>query len=467
MNTSPWSLETSAVSTELKRFIAEKCAQVRAETRAPEHAMIPESQALFAAAANGDWRGVVDALDEMRRCAREPREKLPRTRLVYPAEWAAVNEIGAALGEFGSGEEKYAIAFARDIIASIPPGSIYFGGTDPGRFLVTALSRSHVNADPFFTLTQNALADRRSYLRYLRAMYGGRIYLPSDADANRAFDEYQNDARRRRDEGKLLPGETFEEVDGIEQISGQMAVMAINGALSKLIFEKNPDREFYVEESFPLQWMYPHLTPHGLILKINRQPPPEFSDALVQRDHAYWSRYVAPMLGDWLTSETPLPELIAFVERVYLRHDYDEFGGDPNFVQNDIPQKAFSKLRSSLGGLYVWRAQCAGSPAEKERMLKEAEFAFRQAFALCPASPEAVFRYISLLLGQKRLEDSLLVAQAGARIEGAAEPGPDAPPHVREEFSRKRLIPSQTTPGQRVTQLGNLVEMLQRMRGKF
>ncbi len=467
MKTPSWSLETSAVSAELKRFVAEKCAQVRAEARAPEHEMIPESKALFAAAENGDWRGVVDALEVMRQCAREPREKVPKTRVVYPAEWAAVNEIGGALGEFGSGEEKYAIAFARNIIASVTPGSIYFGGTDPGRFLVTALCRSHVNGDPLFTLTQNALVDRRGYLRYVRAMYGSRIYIPTEDDVNHAFEAYQKDARRRMDEGKLLPGERFEEVDGVEQIGGQMAVMAINGSLSKLMFEKNPDREFYVEESFPLEWMYPHLTPHGLILKINRQPPPELSEEIVQRDHDYWSRYVAPMIGDWLTCETRLPELIAFVEKIYLRREYDGFGGDPKFAQNEARQRPFSKLRASIGGVYAWRAHHADSPAEKERMLKEAEFAFRQAFALCPGSPEAVFRYMNLLLGQKRLEDGILVAEAGAKVEEAGEPGPDAPPEVREEFSRRRLIESKISPGKKVTQLGNLVEMLQRMRGKI
>ena len=48
--------------------------------------------------------------------------------------------------------------------------------------------------------------------------------------------------------------------------------MAINALLTKVIFDKNPDHEFYVEESFPLEWMYPHLTPAGIILKINREP---------------------------------------------------------------------------------------------------------------------------------------------------------------------------------------------------
>src|SRR5215831_13690113 len=267
MSTPSWSPEDSAISAELDRFISEKVAQVRAETRAPEHEMGPLSQAFFTAAEKGDWRGVFDDLAAFRDCAREGLKAgvESKRQVVYPVEWAVVNEVGGALELFADAE-KYAVAFGRDIIASIPPGSIYFGGTDAGRVLVTALSRSHVNADPFFTLTQNALADYRSYLRYARGMYGSRIYLPTEEDVMKAFNEYQEDARLRKAEGKLLPGEFFEEGATITDLRGQLAVMALNGRLSKLMFEKNPEREFYVEESFPLNWMYPHLIPHGLVL---------------------------------------------------------------------------------------------------------------------------------------------------------------------------------------------------------
>ena len=48
--------------------------------------------------------------------------------------------------------------------------------------------------------------------------------------------------------------------------------MMINGLLCKVIFDHNPTNEFYVEESFPLEWMYPYETPFGIIMKINRDP---------------------------------------------------------------------------------------------------------------------------------------------------------------------------------------------------
>lgn len=463
MNASSWSLEHSAVAPELKRFIAEKCAQVRAEPRASEHPMSPESSAFFGAAERCDWPGLFEAIAAMHRAMREGNARSAQ-RVVYPVEWAVVNEVGAALEQFAAGAEEYAIAFARDIIDSIPPGSIYLGGTDAGRFLVTALSRSHANGDPFFTITQNALADHRSYLRYVRGMYGSRIYVPTEADATGAFKEYEEDARRRRSEGKLLPGESFEEAGGKREIRGQVSVMAINGLLSKLVFEKNPERDCFVEESFPLNWMHPHLSPHGLILKINRQPFSELPREVVQRDRDYWVRYIAPMVGDWLHVETALTEIVAFTDRVYLEHDLGGFRGDPRYIQNEFPQRIFSKVRSAIGGLYAWRAQNTQSPGEKERLLREAEFAFRQAFVLCPKSPEALFRYVNLLLMQKRLDDAILVAEAAVRLEARPGPALKSPTDIQADGSHKPMIQSRLDQTRLLTQRGSLLEQLKRMK---
>jgi hypothetical protein len=425
MRTSSWSLESSVVAAELKRFIAEKCAQVRAEVRASGHEMGMESKSLFTAAEKGDWGGVFNSLEAMHEAAKERQGGSTKwdSQVVYPVEWAAVNEIGAALEEFATWPENYAIAFARDIINSIPPGSIYFGGTDPGRFLVTAMSTSHVNADPFFIITQNALIDSRSYLRYVRGMFGSRIYIPTEEDLTKAIEEYQKDARQRKSEGKLLPGEVFEEAEGIVQMRGQIGVWAVDGALSKLMFEKNPEREFYVEESYPLNWMYPHLSPNGLIMRINRREISELSDEVVQRDHEYWTRYVGPMVGDWVGYETPILEIVEFVGRVYQKCEWSGFAGDPRYVQNEAPQRTFSKLRSSIGGLYAWRAQNAKGPTEKDRMLKEADFAFRQAFVLCPRSPEVVFRYVNLLVQRQQVDEAMLLVEAALKLEEAAQAG--------------------------------------------
>jgi len=297
-------------------------------------------------------------------------------------------------------------------------------------------------------------------------MYGSRIYIPTQRDVTNAFNEYQEDMRRRHREGKLLPGESFQEVGEITELRGQIAVMDINGALSKLMFERNAEREFYLEESFPLNWMYPHLSPHGLIMKINREALSELSGDIVERDHEYWTRYIGPMVGDRLDYSTSLAEIRAFVERVYLRHELSGFAGDPAYVRNEIPQESFSRLRSSIGGLYAWRAQNSKSPVEKERMLTEADLAFRQAFVLYPGSPGVAFRYINLLLGQKRLDDAILIAEAAVKLEEQARSRPEPPAHPQEDFSHKPMVESRTAPPKLITQLGSLLEQLKRMKSR-
>jgi hypothetical protein len=75
----------------------------------------------------------------------------------------------------------------------------------------------------------------------------------------------------------------------------------------------------------------------------------------------------------------------------------------------------YSKVRSSIAGVYAWRAR-ESKASEKVRMLEAADFAFRQAFALCPTSPEVVFRYVNMLVEQKRLDDALLLAETAAKM---------------------------------------------------
>jgi hypothetical protein len=155
--------------------------------------------------------------------------------------------------------------------------------------------------------------------------------------------------------------------------------------------------------------MYPYLEPHGLIMKINREPLSELSDAMIQQDRDFWQPRVTQMIGDWLNDKTSVKSVTAFGEKVFLRHDLGGFSGDPRFVENDYASKTFSKLRSSIAGLYAWRAENATVPGEKERMARAADFAFRQSLALCADSPEAATRYADFLKQQHREADAGLV----------------------------------------------------------
>jgi len=84
----------------------------------------------------------------------------------------------------------------------------------------------------------------------------------------------------------------------------------------------------------------------------------------------------------------------------YWRTAAQQLLNDPEVPEGDNPRKAWSKMVSAQAGLL----QDRNFPAEAEQ-------AFRIAIDLCPYSPEAVFRYVNLLVGQQRFEDAIRVGE--------------------------------------------------------
>lgn len=376
---------------QLESFAAEKESQARALALADGRQLPPEAEEFFTAIKNANWEEATNGYAEAKYFT---ENDLPNN---CGSWWQPVLETYGAAEQFTLGDPKYAAIYGNDIIQSIPPGSIYFGGTDPGRFVVTMMQKSHEKGDPFFGLSQNPLTDT-TYLEYIRSIYGGKIYIPTTNDSQKCYDEYYRDYQRHA--------------------NSYSPIIEIRGFLTRVIFDQNSNREFYVEESFPLEWMYPYLEPHSLIFKLNRQPLAQLSDDAVQKDHDYWTNTISPMIGDWLDNDTSLSDVAAFSEKVFLHNDFSGFIGDTNFVRNSYANRMFSKERSSIAGLFAWRASHATDPAEKERMRRAADLAFRQSWALCPYSPEVVFRYVGFLMDEKRPTDALLVAETAAKFPG-------------------------------------------------
>ncbi len=121
------------------------------------------------------------------------------------------------------------------------------------------------------------------------------------------------------------------------------------------------------------------------------------------------------MIGGWLNDDTSVQEIADFARKVFLQHDFNGFTGDPQFVQNDYACRIFSKERWNVADLYLWRLHHAATADEKERMAREADFAFRQTLALCPYNPQTANSYASFLHGQDRDSDAGLV-NAMARL---------------------------------------------------
>uniref|UniRef100_UPI0035620452 protein O-mannosyl-transferase family n=1 Tax=Pontiella sp. TaxID=2837462 RepID=UPI0035620452 len=273
------------------------------------------------------------------------------------------------------------------------PNAVFFGGTDPGRFVPTYMIYSAKVRPDVYLITQNALADN-TYMNVMRDLYGDQIWIPSPLDSNRAFQMYVQGIN----DGSLNAGADVITEGGKVQVQGVAGVMQINGFLSKMIFDHNqyitetktdektrpvgaavvyndpvidsetglpPQRTFYVEESYVLPWMYPYLTPHGLIMQINNKPTP-LTPEIIKDDTDFWNWYV------------------------------DRLINDEKFTRDIVARKSFSKLRSAIAGLYAAR----GKP-------KESEAAFRQAVQLYDLSPEANFRLADLISKQGRFDEAI------------------------------------------------------------
>jgi hypothetical protein len=400
----------------LPKFFVAKEQHARSLAREFDLKVAPEMWAFFEAGAQSDWATVRKLWRELSR--RSGQYAGVSDESVRNLAWPPVLEGELAYECFTGMEIKFVEAFARDTIAAIPKGAIYFGGTDPGRGVITAFVKSHADADPFFVLTQNGLADSL-YLKFLNATFGKKIYVPTDGESEKAFEAYKADAGIRLDQDRLKPGEQVSRVDGKIEISGNVSVMEVNGLLAKMIFEKNPKHDFYVEESFPLDWMYPHLSPQGPIMKINRRPLPALGEAALEVDRRYWQKLTGRFLGDWLKEPTSVQTVCEFVERVYGDAQLDGFTGDPDYVLADrshTPHRLFGKLRLAHAVLFEWRFEQAATPAEKETMKSAAELAYKQLLALAPDESEYVRRCARFFMDQKRRGDARRVLDAGLRL---------------------------------------------------
>lgn len=416
-------LKNPDTARQLKSFVAEKELESDDDTNpAPS-----EARRFLRAADRGDWQAVSNSYAELEEQTENPQSAIAQKisdALDKFSDWPVLGKVllslqgalnrpsppgppwwqgnrGEAMGEihdvleaFGEGGEKYPTQYANDIIQSIPPGSIYLPWTQPGHSVVAAMQKSSAQGDPFFTVSLQALR----YPEYYHALYHDKIYIPTPDDSQRCYNEFMAEIPAKVQDGQGDSAET---------------IWGINLLLAQIVFDKNTNREFYIE-GFPYGWMCPYLEPHGLIFKLNRQPLPTLSDEIIQRDRDYWKSTTSPMIGDWLKDDTTASNIAAFAEKVFLRHDFNGFNGDTNFVQNAYAARMFSEDRVSIAELYAWRAHTRDE-LENLRMNEEADFAFRQAWALSPDGA-AVFSYAKFLSDEGRTPEAILVAQTASHF---------------------------------------------------
>ena len=326
----------------------------------------------------------------------DPTKPPPTTGYDSELRWV-IYEVAGAYVMLNEWEGKRLRRFAHDVIGGMSTNSILFCGTHAMQLAVSAYSESHREGRPIFTLSQTALADY-DYMTYLRGMYGQRIQVATEMESGQAFKAVLDEPRGLAFSEFVLPK------------TGWFVVRVGNRA-TKIIMHNNPDREIFFEAGPAIGWAYPHLEPQGLIFKLHQSPLKELGESIVARDRAYWQGRVKELIGDWVTEKTNLKEIYEFGDRVFRQKNSAGFAGDAGFAKNQPAQKTFSQLRSSIGRVYAWRAGHAQSDYERERMTREADFAFRQALALGPASRETAFYYAEFLMTQQRTNDVLLMSR--------------------------------------------------------
>jgi tetratricopeptide (TPR) repeat protein len=244
--------------------------------------------------------------------------------------------------------------------------AIFFGGTDPGRFVPTYMIYCAAVHEDAYLITQNALADS-TYMSVMRDLYGDRIWIPAVPDSALAFQRYVEEVQA----GKRSANAELKIENGRVQVSGALGVMEINGILAQMIFERNNYKHpFYVEESYVIKWMYPYLTPHGLIMKINKDKC-DLTPENVTDDTDFWDWYTRRLMSN------------------------------TKFTRDIVARKSFSKLRCAIAGLYAYRNR-----------FPEAENAFQQGRILYPLSPEANFRMAQeVFMPLNRYKDARLLIE--------------------------------------------------------
>jgi tetratricopeptide (TPR) repeat protein len=232
---------------------------------------------------------------------------------------------------------------------------------------------NETSGDPHIIVTQNALADG-NYLDFLHDLYGDNFNTLTQEDSQRAFQDYATDAQKRLqhdldfpDEPKQVrPGEDIKMTDGRVQISGQVAVMALNEKLLQTLMQKNPDLSFAMEESFSLPATYAGAVPLGPLMELGvNDAQTKFTQDRATQSVDYWRSVAQNLLAD------------------------------PEATASDYTLRAYSHDVNATANLLAAR-----------NFTTEAEQAYRLATQICPYDPQAVTGLAGILNRTGRATDA-------------------------------------------------------------
>lgn len=287
--------------------------------------------------------------------------------------------------------------YGADMMRSMDRNAVYFGGSDPGRFVPTYMAfvesqqPDRWKREPGFdrrdvaVITQNALCEA-IYCHYIRDQYDAR-FRPATFTSfekwlgrDQAYPKEPVLCMSQKElvdcwaEYEKLPAVAARIKNG-EPITrtGTNDAFELDAIVARKIFEKNKkNHTFYIEQSFPLDWTYPYLLPWGLIFKFNPEPMGALPPEVIEQDRKFWDDYSARLLRD------------------------------PKFRLDDHATISFGKLALWHADLYRYR----GLEKEQEHWLK-------LTIALCPQMQDGVRNLALLYARQERYDDAITVVTQG------------------------------------------------------
>lgn len=267
------------------------------------------------------------------------------------------------------------LAYGEAVLGSLRPGMAFLGGSEAGRYIPTLLDDG-VGAERRIILNQNALSDA-SYVEYLNFVHGGRLSSLTFEDSERAFVEYLNDAKERalhdrqspNEPKRLRPGENVvvDEVGRI-QVSGQVAVMAINELQVKALIAKNPGIGFAMEESTPLAYLRSEAVPLGPVLEL-RAGAGAVTEEVANQAAEYWRSAAARVMDGGAAAAAGTGT-----------------GTTGGSGPDRATREAWARMAAAQGSLLAEHQQ----PAAAEEVL-------RLAVQMAPANQDAVVRLVGFL----------------------------------------------------------------------
>jgi len=307
-------------------------------------------------------------------------------KIRYSTGTEAMAELLPVLTEtYGVAEAAHAwpaqqlLDYGQAVLGSLRPDMVYVGGNDAGLYIPTLLNETS-EGERHVVLTQNGFADG-GYVQYVRFLYADRLATLTSEDSQRGFQDYLADAQKRlqhdqqfpNEVRQIRPGEDVRVEENRVQVSGHVAVMAINEKLFQTLMDKNPSVSFAINQSFPFQSTYASAVPLGPIMELRNQ--------------------------DGLTPERAVQSVD------YWRTTSQELLSDPEITDSSPARQAYGKMAAEQAALLLDREYVA-----------EAEQTFRMANEILPANPAIVFRYVSFLAGQNRLDDAIPLVRNAANL---------------------------------------------------